>query len=319
MALLLFVLTAEAQQAMQVWHNGKFMLFPITEVDSVRFVSLVTDICLSQETLELKVGETGHLTPVVYPVDADDKTVEWSSGTPSVASVGANGLVTAVSAGTSIITALATDGSGVKAECQVTVTKDGGDTGFLTCPDDHHPHAIDLGLPSGTKWCCCNVGANTPDGYGGYYAWGETSEKSVYNWETYAYGYYGSDGYYHWTNIGSDISGTSYDVARVRMGEPWRMPSHEQQVEIIINCSRQWTQQNGVKGILVTGRNGGQIFLPAAGYRCYDGLDYAGSGFYRSGSHNPSGGAYDMSFTSGDWRWEGFDRSYGLSVRAVRP
>ena len=48
---------------------------------------------------------------------------------------------------------------------------------YLICPDDHHPHAIDLGLPSGTKWCCCNVGASTPEGYGGYYAWGETSER----------------------------------------------------------------------------------------------------------------------------------------------
>ena len=136
-----------------------------------------------------------------------------------------------------------------------------------TCPDNNHPHAIDLGLPSGTKWCCCNVGASTPEGYGGYYAWGETSEKSVYNWNTYAY-YHDSNGdgwasYDEYTNIGSDIAGTSYDVARVRMGAPWRMPSVGQMEELINNCSRQWTQLNGVNGILVTGPSGGQIFLPA--------------------------------------------------------
>lgn len=172
--LLLVSLTAGGQKAMQVWHNGKHMLFPITEVDSIRFVSLVTDIYLSPEAVELKEGETKQLKATVYPIDADDKAVTWDSSMPGVASVDANGMVMAVSAGASVITASATDGSGVKAECQVTVTKSGGDTGLLTCPDNNHPHAIDLGLPSGTKWCCCNVGASTPEGYGGYYAWGET-------------------------------------------------------------------------------------------------------------------------------------------------
>lgn len=320
-ALLLFSLTAGAQQAMQVWHNGKYMLIPITEVDSVRFVTLVTDIYLSPEAIELKEGETKQLTATVYPMDADDKAVTWESIIPGVASVDANGLVTAVSAGTSVITATATDGSGVKAECQVTVTKAGGDTAFLTCPDDHHPHAIDLGLPSGTKWCCCNVGASTPEGYGGYYAWGETSEKSVYNGATYAYGYSDSDGYYHWTNIGSDIAGTSYDVAHVRMGAPWRMPSTAQQQELFNNCSHQWTQQNGVNGTLVTGRNGGQIFLPAAGYRSGGELNYARAyGFYWSSalSYDVSS-AYSLGFYSGSWNWFDGYRSLGRSVRAVCP
>ena len=323
-ALLLFSLTAGAQQAMQVWHNGKFMLFPITDVDSVRFVCLVTDIYLSQQTLELKEGETKQLTAAVYPVDADDKTIAWSSSTPGVASVDGNGLVTAVSAGTSVITATATDGSGVKAECQVTVTKAGGDTGLLTCPDGHHPHAIDLGLPSGTKWCCCNVGASIPEGYGGYYAWGETGEKSVYNLDTYAY-YNDNTGF---VNIGSDIAGTSYDVATVRVGASWRMPSTVQQQELINNCSRQWTQQNGVNGILVTGPSGGQVFLPAAGCRYDTSLSNAGSsGNYWtsslcwSSSFYPyyDSNAYCLYFRS-DGRsgggWSG--RDMGFSVRPVR-
>ena len=57
-----------------------------------------------------------------------------------------------------------------------------------SCPDDNHPHAIDLGLPSGTKWACCNVGATTPEENGGYYAWGETEEKELYDISTYIYG-----------------------------------------------------------------------------------------------------------------------------------
>lgn len=187
------------------------------------------------------------------------------------------------------------------------------------CPDDNHPHAIDLGLPSGTKWCCCNVGASTPEGYGGYYAWGETTTKSVYNWYTYAYGS-------EWNNcqyIGSDIAGTGYDAATVNMGAPWRMPSTAQQQELINNCSRQWTQVNGVNGILVIGRNGGQIFLPAAGYRWDDELNYAGRyGGYWSSSLNPdySGNAYGVYFRSSYWNWNySYCRDYGLSVRAVCP
>ncbi len=201
--------------------------------------------------------------------------------------------------------------------------------GIHTCPDNNHPHAIDLGLPSGTKWCCCNVGATTPEGYGGYYAWGETSEKSVYNEVTYKYSTgedTDGDGWYdrnwQYQNIGSDIAGSQYDVAHVRMGAPWRMPSTEQQQELIQNCTRTWTQQNGVNGTLVTGKNGGQIFLPAAGYRWDDSLYGAGSyGDFWSSSLDPS---YDydacgLYFYSGSWNWRSNYRGSGQSVRAVCP
>ena len=203
--------------------------------------------------------------------------------------------------------------------------------GLLTCPDSHHPHAIDLGLPSGTKWCCCNVGASTPEGYGGYYAWGETSEKSYYEVSTYKYaviddnnGYWYYNGHhYRCTSIGSDIAGTSYDVARVRMGAPWRMPSHDQLMELMNNCSHQWTQQNGVNGFLMTGPSGGQIFLPAAGVRVGDELRRAGSeGYYWSSWLYSDYGYYalDLLFRSDRWEnWYWNSRYCGLSVRAVRP
>lgn len=190
--------------------------------------------------------------------------------------------------------------------------------GQRLCPDDHHPHAIDLGLPSGTKWACCNVGASSPEKYGGYYAWGETSEKSVYNWDTYQYG----SSWDNCQNIGSDIAETSYDVAHVRMGAPWRMPSHAQQEELMNNCTRTWTQQNGVNGILVTGKNGGQLFLPAAGWRfSSDDLRNAGScGIYWSSSPVQSYvGACYLGFYSDYWSWEYGNREGGLSVRAVCP
>lgn len=198
------------------------------------------------------------------------------------------------------------------------------------CPDNNHPHAIDLGLPSGTKWACCNVGATSPEEYGGYYAWGETSEKSVYNNFTYSYFHWhdtDGDGYinrHSFDNIGSDIAGTSYDVAHVRMGGSWRMPSFAQLQELMlmINCNRTSTQQNGVYGILVTGKNGGQLFLPAAGYRWESDLVDAGSyGHYWSSSlyhYGDRGYAHSLRFLR-VWGWGNLPRAYGLSVRAVCP
>ena len=103
------------------------------------------------------------------------------------------------------------------------------DTCYTNCPDDNHPHAIDLGLPSGTKWACCNVGATVPEGYGGYYSWGETEEKDSYDKNNYLH-YDVSAGEY--MDIGQYICGTDYDVAHVRWGESWQMPMYEQIKEL---------------------------------------------------------------------------------------
>ena len=157
-----------------------------------------------------------------------------------------------------------------------------------SCPDDNHPHAIDLGLPSGTKWACCNVDPDHPENqsptnYGGYYAWGETDTKSTYSWSTYTH-CDGSVSTCH--NLGSDIAGTQYDVAHVKWGGSWVMPSKEQLDELKNNCPSTWTMQNGVRGRLFTGTNGGSIFLPAAGYRDDSYLIDAGSnGIYWSSTH----------------------------------
>ena len=133
--------------------------------------------------------------------------------------------------------------------------------------------AIDLGLPSKTMWASCNVGATKPEEYGGYYAWGETEEKGVYNDHSYVHSN-GGKPFYH---IGSDISGTEYDVAHVKWGGNWRMPTKEQFEELFDNCTSGWTTLNGVDGRKFTSNiNGNSIFLPAAGYRDVNGLSYAG-------------------------------------------
>lgn len=139
----------------------------------------------------------------------------------------------------------------------------------LSCPDNKHPHMIDLGLPSGTKWACCNVddtrSKQRPENYGSYYAWGEVKSKDYYSQDTYEYY---KDGKY--VIIGSEIAGTNYDVAHVKWGGSWVMPTKGQFEELRANCTWKWITQNGVNGVLFKGANGGSIFLPAAGYRAND-------------------------------------------------
>ena len=246
-------------------------------VDSIKYISFVSRIELSQKAVELVRNTTCQLTAHVLPDNADQRSVVWASDRTDVATVDENGLVTAAGIGNAVITATATDGSDVQATCEVTVVKAEG-TGLLTCPDSHHPHAIDLGLPSGNRWSCCNVGASSPEEYGGHYAWGETWEKEDYSSETYTY---------YNQYIGDDISGTMYDAAYVCMGTPFCMPTLLEQKELIDNCLIEWTTLNDTNGLLLTGSNGGTIFLPAAGD--WNGKTYESEGIYGSyWSSNPS-------------------------------
>lgn len=190
----------------------------------------------------------------------------------------------------------------------------------LSCPDDNHPHAIDLGLPSGTKWACCNVGASKPVEYGGYYAWGEIEEKDYYDWKTYSF----CDGNsYSCYSIGDDIAGTQYDVAHVRWGDSWKMSSIEQIQELCENCSWQWLSINGINGQLVTGPNGNIIFLPASGRYFQDKFLYDGvEGEYWSSSISPDAkqDARLLSFSPNVWTWISLiSRAFGQTVRAVCP
>ena len=186
--------------------------------------------------------------------------------------------------------------------------------------------AIDLGLPSGIKWASCNVGATAPEEYGGYYAWGETEEKSDYSWSTYKYCNGTS------TSITKYCTQSSYgtvdnkttlepgdDVAHVKWGGSWRMPTRAEQDELRDKCTWTSTTLNGVNGYRVTGPNGNSIFLPAAGYRYGTEVYSRGSaGYYCSSSllSYPIE-AYYLCFYSSDYVWSSYNRYYGLSVRPV--
>lgn len=226
--------------------------------------------------------------------------------------------VTAVAAGSATISVTdCRSGQTTTVEVTVSATR----TSYLACPDNSHPHMINLGLPSGTLWSCCNLDTDHPENlnpsnYGNYFAWGETEKKSLYDESTYKY-YDSITGY---QNIGSDIAGTEYDVAYMKSMGYWQMPTYSQIEELTCNCTYEWTEVSGVKGGKFTGKNGGSIFLPAAG-SCLDEIpDYAGSdGFYRSSTQDSSDSSmtYGFSFNSDGIHTGCRDRLSGESVRPV--
>ena len=134
---------------------------------------------------------------------------------------------------------------------------------------------VDLGLPSGTLWATCNVGAETPEGCGDYFAWGETEPKTLYEWSTYKYcngdldqltkycqnAAYGYGGY---TDDLSVLVQTD-DAATANWGEGWRMPSASEGEELLSQCTHKRDTVNGVSGWRIIGTNGNTIFMPAGG------------------------------------------------------
>lgn len=194
---------------------------------------------------------------------------------------------------------------------------------YFTCPDSNHPHPIDLGLPSGTKWACCNVddapSKQSPTNYGSYYAWGEVKEHEdlYYSFSNYIH-CDGSPQTIH--DLDSDIAGTQFDVAHVKWGGSWVTPSFDQIEELLNNCTYEWTTEGGIEEGKFTGLNGGTIFLPASGYRCSDYLHNVGKyGHYWQSTQHPSyrENAYFLYFNSGNAHWSGYPRSFASTVRPV--
>ena len=189
--------------------------------------------------------------------------------------------------------------------------------------------AIDLGLPSGTRWANMNVGATRPEEYGSYFAWGEVEEKEEYSVRSYTH--YENPFCIH--DLAESICGTPYDVAYMKWGGNWRMPSFEQILELIDNCTFKWVKLNGINGAKFTSKiNKNWFFLPAAGgyvgYWEYLERGYVGDrGYYWSGTRYPNQPfgewAHYLSFGErGHWVRAGFynastDRHQGFSVRPV--
>ncbi len=196
--------------------------------------------------------------------------------------------------------------------------------------------SVDLGLPSGTLWATCNVGAASPADYGDYFAWGETTPKSDYTWATYKWCEgekstlvkYCTESY--WGSVdGKTVLEASDDAATANWGSAWRMPTTEEQQELFNTeyCTWTWTTRTNSKGKLIPGyevksqSNGNSIFLPEAGYRVGTSLAQAGIfGYYWSSSLNSSL-ANEACYLDFGWKshtWSNYSRHYGVSVRPVR-
>lgn len=196
---------------------------------------------------------------------------------------------------------------------------------FSQCPDNNHPHYIDLGLPSGKGWACCNVCATSPEDFGGFFAYGEYWEKASYMKENYTYYENLGYGYSIWTNIGTrtDISGSAgYDVAYKVMGKDWRMPTKAECQELVDSCTWEWTSIYGNNGYKVIGPNGKYIFLPAAGFKSSTNHNKSGErGIYRSSMWTMINGEASTSYAI-DFTKDGVqvnNLGYRANGQTVRP
>ena len=245
-------------------------------IDRCKIIVVISanSVSLNLNNLELGIGESVTLKATVEPADYTGELV-WSSNDPTVATV-ENGKVTGIAEGNTLITASV---GTMAAACEVVVIQ--------KIPAG----AVDLGLS--VYWASCNIGASKPEEYGDYYAWGDVdtyySSLDPLTWKAgkeYGFCFYN----YKWCN-GSYDTITKYcsdesaevwagtgtpdniavledadDVAHVKLGGKWRMPTIEEWEELVTKCIVTWTTQNGVNGALIAAPNGNTIFLPAAGY-----------------------------------------------------
>ena len=191
---------------------------------------------------------------------------------------------------------------------------------------------VDLGLPSGTLWATCNVGANAPEECGDYFAWGETLPKNTYTWSNYQYcnGSYntltkycnnGNYGYNGFTDNLTTLQPND-DAATINWGDGARTPTIEEWQELYNHCASVWTTRNGTNGRLFTASNGNSVFLPAVGFRGDEGAPYdvGNYGYYWSSSILLNGphSAWYFYFNSPYYDVHYSNRKSGRSVRPVR-
>ena len=310
------------------------------EVKTFTTLQWVTSITLSKTSLSLLVGEEETISVTsVLPDNANDKTYTWSSSDNAIATVDQNGKITAKAKGDAVIKATANDGSGVFASCTVRVKN--------PCPAG----AVDLGLS--VYWATCNLSesgfVSSPEEYGDYYAWGDTMTyyssqdpltwkdgKTGYDYVSYKWcmgayntftkycfrSYYGYNGF---TDT-KEVLDPEDDVAHMKLGGNWRMPTGQEWREVNDNCIWTWTTNyngTGVAGSIVRSRVEGykdkSIFFPAAGFRRDTDLCDAGScGIYwastvSQGSPDKAGSVWFSANSSMGTLY----RTHGISVRPV--
>ena len=282
-------------------YNGNWVR-PVSDEAAIH----VQEIILDRTELVLLKGENWTLRATVLPENAVNKGVRWSSSNGSIATVSSSGVVSGIALGTATITATTYDG-GKTATCLVTVT-DNQSSGH---------EWVDLGLPSGTKWATCNVGASRPEESGYYFAWAETEPKTEYSWTTYKW-YDLSTYTYTKYSIYSEMD-LDDDAARINWGGGWKTPAPWDFEELVNYCSWEWTTLGGVDGYWITSKsNGNSIFLPVAGYWGYSGFNDSYGLYWNSYTSSESNEAYCLYFVSrAIYKYDTTLRWNGCPVRAI--
>jgi uncharacterized protein (TIGR02145 family) len=324
------VATVDANGNVTAKGNGTAIIKVVTKDQGKEAICVVTVAqqvtAISLDKTSLSLAEEGEqlLAVTISPSNAADKNLAWTSSNQGVVTVDNDGRATAKGVGRATITVSVRDNRSISASCTVVVFK--------------RPEAVDLGLS--VKWATLNLGASSPEKSGYYYSWGETEEKTVdYNWYQYQFRISGdtpstlkfskyntkeSYGFIDNRTV-LETGPDGDDVASMKLGANWRIPTDAEWTELRENCSWTWTTQNGVKGRRITGKNGNSIFLPAAGAMQYslggtNLIDKDLTGYFWSSSLNPQT-PYEAYYT---WfRYKNMiyrsskRRCDGLSVRPV--
>ena len=312
---------------------GRFRGYAIRPVYGPQTIKYdVESLTLNKTSLDLPVGEETTLVATALPegaVNGSEYCISWSTSDKNVATVTWRGVVKGIGVGSAIITATSPEGK--RATCEVTVL-----------PNAAVPEAVDLGLS--VKWASFNLGASKPEEVGDYFAWGEIEpyyssqdpliwkegKEKGYDWFSYKWSMGSSDtmtkycndseyGFYGFTDT-KTVLDPEDDAAHVNLGSNWRIPTHDEWIDLMVNCTWTWITQNGVNGMLVIANNGNSIFLPAAGHWIKSSFSDAGSyGYYWSSSlySEYPYTAKDTYFNSDSVYWCGYYRCFGFSVRSV--
>lgn len=175
------------------------------------------------------------------------------------------------------------------------------------CPDENHPHMVDMGFLSGAKWACSNVGAAKPEEYGSYFYWGKTEQTDDGSWYDGTQFFRGNK---------------DYDAATANWGDSWATPTDYEIQELLDNTTKELTTLNGVTGYKFTSTRKGYrdayIFLPYAGYKSYSNVYQAGKfgSYWTSTPHDGKYAFHLYIYDEGQVRTNTL-RYTGMTVRPV--
>ena len=314
---------ANGEISLQMKHLGAILRFQLTmpKADSYEKVVLESSGACFVEKGRFDLTSA---TPAVSPTAISDSyTINLTnvSTTKNNETITVYAMAAPAQTGNMTVTVYSTDGwSKYSANVDSKEFKAGGActiTANLTLADHDY---VDLALPSGTLWATCNVGADKPEEFGYYYAWGETSTKNSYYSSNYKW-YNGSDDSF--TKYGEDdVLYLSDDAAYVNWGSNWRMPNDYDFRELINthNTTTEKVTQNGVIGLKITSKsNGKSIFLPLAGFINGSTLNAAGTiAYYWSSETYDEGSVCYLHIQGGNVTVSSCSRYMGQSIRPVR-